>query len=190
MSIVTAATIVDEVESGLLPSDMLFEEVEGQRVELPPMGSYAEVLATRLLCLLYMLVDGRKLGFLTAETLFVLDAEKGLKRRPDIAFVSHERWPEGKPIPPVGIWDVIPDLAVEVISPTDLDLEVTTKLREYFKHGVRQVWQVRPIEGLVYIYDSPTSVAIHERTDTIDCGPILGNVRLALGSVFQQDAEK
>jgi Uma2 family endonuclease len=99
--------------------------------------------------------------------------------------VSHERWPEGKTIPPVGIWDVIPDLVVEVISPTDLDLDVMTKLREYFQHGVRQVWQVRPIEGLVYVYDSPTSVTIHERSETIDCGPILGNVRLALPSVFQ-----
>jgi Uma2 family endonuclease len=185
MSIVTVATIADEPGSGMLPSDMLFEEVEGQRVELPPMGIFAEMISSRLFGLLFGLVEGRNLGCLTVESLFVLDAVGGLKRRPDIAFVSYERWPQGKAIPRVGAWDVIPDLAVEVISPTDIDHKVTTKLHEYFKHGVRQVWQVRPIEGLVYIYDSPTSVTIHERTETIDCGPILGNVRLVLGSVFR-----
>lgn len=119
------------------------------------------------------------------ETVFVVDAEKGLKRRPGLAFISHERWLEDKPIPRVGVWDVIPDLAVEVISPSDLDLEVTAKLHESFKHVVRQVWQVRPIEGLVYVFDSSTSVTIRERSETIDCSPILGNVRLFLGSVFQ-----
>jgi Uma2 family endonuclease len=185
MSIVTAATIAEELGSGMLPSDMLFEEVEGRRVELPPMGIFAEMISSRLFGLLFGLVEGRNLGCLTVESLFVLDAVGGLKRRPDIAFVSYERWPEGKAIPRVGAWNLIPDLAVEVISPTDIDHKMTTKLHEYFKHGVRQVWQVRPIEGLVYIYDSPTSVTIHEHTETIDCGPILGNVRLALGSVFQ-----
>jgi Uma2 family endonuclease len=190
MSILTAnATNVSEAESALRPSDALYEEVEGRRVELPPMGSYAEFVSSRLFGLLFGLLDGQKVGSLTVETLFVFDAEKGLKRRPDIAFVSRERWPEDKPIPRVGVWDAIPDLVVEVISPTDLDLEVTTKLHEYFKHGVRQVWQVRPIEGLVYIYDSPTSVTIHERSETIDCGTILGNVRLSLASVFPDTEE-
>jgi len=189
MSILTAGvTSTGEREITLPASDVLYEEVEGRRVELPPIGSYAGYISTRLLGLLFGLVEGRRLGFLTVETLFVLDAAKGLKRRPDIAFVSHERWPEDKPIPRVGVWDVIPDLAVEVISPNDLDMEVMGKLHEYFQHGVRQVWQVRPSEGTVYLYNSPTSVTIHDRSETIDCGSILGNVRLALGSVFR-DAE-
>src|SRR5690348_14892283 len=124
MSILTAS-VTNQVETGLPPSDALYEEVEGRRVELPPMGSYAEFVSSRLFGLLFGLLEGQEVGSLVVETRFVLDAANGLKRRPGIAFVSHERWPEGKPIPPVGVWEVIPDLAIEVISPTDLDYEVT-----------------------------------------------------------------
>src|SRR5437899_12541857 len=84
----------------------------------------------------------RLLGTVLIEGLFILDSEGDLRRRPDVAFVSAERWPLDRPIPEDGDWEVIPDLAIEVTSTYDLWDGVLAKMHEYFDKGVRQVWIV------------------------------------------------
>ena len=81
------------------------------------------------------------------EMLFVLDAEHNLRRRPDVAFVSTARWPLDRALPETGDWDVVPDLAVEVISPNDVFKDVLAKVREYFHYGVQVVWVIAPRNG-------------------------------------------
>jgi Uma2 family endonuclease len=107
--------------------DSLYEVVNGQRVELASKGTFAALLATTIASCLREFLVGRGLGRVAAEGLFVLDADKDLRRRPDVAVVSAERWPMDQPIPKEGDWAVIPDLAVEVISPNDLVKSVTHK---------------------------------------------------------------
>ena len=69
-------------------------------------------------------------------------------RRPDIAFVSFERCPADLlPSTRENAWDVVPDLAIEVISPSDLAEEQLEKVLEYFQAGVRLVWVVYPTLG-------------------------------------------
>ena len=62
------------------------------------------------------------------ETLFLLDRSRGLKRRPDVAFVSAKRWSLKREVPGTESWDVIPDLAVEVISKTNSANAVARKI--------------------------------------------------------------
>jgi Uma2 family endonuclease len=118
--------------------------------------------------------------------LFILDAQRNLRRRPDVAFVSADRWPLDREIPTTGDWDVVPDLAVEVIRPNDIFQDVLTKLQEYFQYGVQLVWAVVPEAQQVYVYDSPTQVRILTIRDTLTGSTILPDFHLPLASLFQR----
>ena len=144
--------LTSENDAALLVQDEpLYEIVNGQRVDLPPMSVYTTWLASRLHGRLWPYVEDKGLGMSVAEMLFVLDAEHNLRRRPDVAFVSTARWPLDRALPETGDWDVVPDLAVEVISPNDIFKDVLAKVREYFHYGVQVVWVIAPEERQVYI---------------------------------------
>jgi Uma2 family endonuclease len=169
--------------------DGLYEVVNGQRVELPPMSPYAAVVVSRLGYRLGPFVDEHRLGIVVTEVLFIVDPKRNLRRRPDVAFVSAERWPLDRLIPETGDWEVIPDLAVEVISPSETWEEVLAKMDEYFEKGVRQVWTVAPISQKVYVFDSPTRVHILTAADELDGGTLLPGLRLPLAPLFQRQTE-
>ena len=169
------------------PEEPLYEVDNGERVELPPMSAYASWINTRLGCQLFPFVETHALGTVVLEMLFILDPERDLRRRPDIAFVSSERWPLGQEIPETGDWAVIPDLAVEVVSPNDLFKDVFAKMREYFQMGVRQVWIILPEEKEVYVYNSQKDVRILGSSDQLDGGTLLPGFRLPVGTLFTRE---
>jgi Uma2 family endonuclease len=169
--------------------EALYEVVNGERVELPPMGVNASLIASRLHINMGYFVESERLGILTMETLFILDAKRNLRRRPDLAFVSAQSWSLEQPVPEEGDWDVIPDLAVEVTSPNDTLGEVLTKVNEYFACGVRQVWLVVPRTQNVLVFDSPAGARILSATEELDGGILLPGFRLSLASLFQHQAQ-
>jgi Uma2 family endonuclease len=150
------------------------------------MSAYATWLASRLHGRLWPYAEDKGLGTSVTEMLFVLDAEHNLRRRPDVAFVSTARWPLDRTLPETGDWEVVPDLAVEVISPNDIFKDVLAKVREYFCYGVQVVWVVAPEERQVYVYDSPTHVRILTGQDELTGGEVVPGFRLPLGHLFQQ----
>jgi Uma2 family endonuclease len=172
----------------LVQDEPLYEIVDGQRVDVPPMSVYTTWLASRLHGLLWPYVEEHGLGTCVMEMLFILDAERNLRRRPDVAFVSAERWPLDREIPTTGDWAIVPDLAVEVISPNDIFQDVLTKLQEYFQYGVQLVWAVVPEAQQVYVYDSPTQVRILTVRDTLTGGKLLLDFHLPLAHLFQRSA--
>ena len=167
---------VDDVER--------YEVIDGIRVEREPMGAFETVLASWLCHLLNSFAGGRKLGLAVNETLFVLHASRNLQRRPDVAFVSYTRWPAAV-VAREPAWNVVPDLAVEIVSPTNLAEEIDSKVTDYFQSGVRLVWVFYPDAGRVYIYQSPTQVSILERTDTLDGGEVLPGFRLPIVQLYE-----
>jgi len=58
------------------------------------------------------------------------------QRRPDVAYVSYDRWPRQRRVPRTQAWAVVPELVVEVISPSNTFEEVVNKVREYFRASV------------------------------------------------------
>jgi len=183
---VSPSLVVSEHETVLAVQDEpLYEIVNGQRVELPPMSAYATWLASRLHGRLWPYAEDKGLGMPVAEMLFILDAEHNLRRRPDVAFVSTARWPLDRALPETGDWDVVPDLAVEVISPNDVFKDVLAKVREYFHYGVQVVWVIAPEEQQVYVYDAPTHVRILTGQDELPGGEVVPGFHMPLGLLFQ-----
>ncbi len=181
--------LASENDVALLPQEeTLYEIVDGQRVDLPPMSAYTTWLASRLHGRLWPYVEEHGLGMAVIEMLFILDAERNLRRRPDVAFVSAARWPLARELPSTGDWDIVPNLAVEVISPGDVFKDVLAKLREYFQYGVQLAWVVVPEEQQVYVYDSPTHVRILTAQDTLASSEVLPGLHLPLAGLFQRSA--
>jgi Uma2 family endonuclease len=175
-----ATTLSSGPAAAQFDNDTLYETVNGQRVELPPMGAFEAWIANRLVNPLGSFVESRKTGQVVVEMLFRLALPTHQERRPDVAYVSYDRWPKNRPVPRRNAWDVTPNLAVEVISPTNAAEEVHTKVHEYFQAGVDQVWVVFPVDGEVYIYTSPTNVRILQRTDVIEGNPLFPGFKLQL----------
>ncbi len=142
----------------LSDSEQLFEVVDGIRVE-KPVSAASIWIASRLNSRLDHFVTANELGTAVTEMVFILDSTRNLRRRPDVAFVSAAKWPVGQ-MPPIETdWAIIPDLAIEVISPGNRYTEVVRKLREYFEYGVGEVWLILPEERLAQVYSSPDGMA-------------------------------
>ena len=169
--------------------DVLYEVVDGQIVELPPMGAYPTWIASLLIVPLGAFAQTQGLGRAVVEMLFRIDPTTNLQRRPDVAFVSYERWPRSKRVPEDAAWHVVPDLAIEVVSPTNLAEDLLVKVHEYFRAGVRQVWVVYPVAAQVHVHESPTHIRVLGRGDELDGGPLLPGFRLPLAELFEDEAE-
>jgi Uma2 family endonuclease len=165
-----------------------YEIIDGVRVEREPMEAFETVLASWLCHLMNSFAVGKKLGLAVNEVLFVLNAARNLKRRPDVAFVSYARWPTSV-VAREPAWNVVPDLAIEIVSSTNLAEEIDRKLTDYFQAEVRLVWVFYPDSGRVYVYESPTHVSILERTDTLDGGEILPGFRLPIAGLYEAVAK-
>ena len=149
------------------------------------MGAYEVRLATLLAARIETFAQQHQLGRALQEMLFDLTVATGRKRRPDVAFVSFDRWPLTRRIPRTEAWEVVPNLAVEVVSRSDSVDYIVDKVAEYFHAGVERVWVVFPSQEQVYVYDSPTSVRILTRTDELSGDPILPHFRLPLVELFE-----
>jgi Uma2 family endonuclease len=169
----------------LATEEPLYEVVNGQKVELPPMSIYATRVAGRIYSRLDAFAEAQGLGTVVMEGLFILDPVRNIRRRPDVAFVSSLKWPLDRLLPENGDWEVVPDLAVEVVSPNDLFEDVLAKMREYFRLGVQQVWIILPVDREIYVYDSPTSPRVLTAADDLNGEPLLPGLRLPLSSLFQ-----
>jgi len=167
-----------------------YEVVDGRFVENPPMGALESILASSLQGLMGSFAESHGLGSVATETLFLIDRAQNLKRRPDLAFVSDQRWSLKRPVPRTEAWEVVPDMTVEFISQSNSADQVAIKIEEYFQAGVRVVWVVYPVTSKVYIYDSPTRVRILQLGEELDGGDVITGFRVALTTLFKKGREE
>jgi Uma2 family endonuclease len=162
--------------------DRLFEVVKGVRVE-KHMGLIENLIASVFIGRLEPFCRTNQLGHAVMETLFEIPGSDN-DRKPDVAFVSFQRWPANRPLPRVNAWPVAPDLAVEVISPTDKAFDVIEKVQEYFSGGVRQVWHIYSHVEQVFIFTSPTQVRVLTRADELTAEPLVPGFRMPMADLF------
>ena len=169
----------------------LFEVIDGERVVLPSMATLSTWFASILHLQLTAFDQTKKLGRALSQGLFRLPAPVNRDRRTDIAFVSYQRWAKERKVPRDGhAWDVVPNLCIEVVSPTDGAEELETKVIEYFRVGVEMVWVVYPLAGRFYVYESSTQVRRLTANDELDGGAVLPGFRLALAELFAEASEE
>ncbi len=163
------------------------ELVDGVLVEKTP-GFYESYLAVRVASCIGRFVDPRGLGIVTGEA-GMMRLMAGLVRIPDVAFVSWDRLPEGC-VPRAPIPDLAPDLAIEVLSKKNTALEMSRKLDDYFKAGVRLVWYVDPRTRTVEVYTRHQARTIIHETEMLTGGDVLPGFSLPLKDLFFEPVRK
>ena len=138
-----------------------YEYVKGELIPMAAASMRHGRISVNVLRYLDQTVYDNKLGELyTAETSFKV-GERVLK--PDIAFISSERITgdpdKGSPISP--------DLAIEVVSPTDIQSRIVGKALAYLDAGTRCVWVLEPVSQTVTVYKSETDIKTLTRDDTL-----------------------
>jgi Uma2 family endonuclease len=170
-----------------MSNDLLYEVVDNQVRELPPMGIEEALIASTLFRILSPFTWTSGLGRVVSEALFLLTPTQKRQRRPDLAYVSFQRWPRGRRVPSADAWEVVPTLAIEVVSPTNFANGVLEKIEDYFQSGVERVWVIYPTVAKLYDYDSPSSVRILTRDQSLDGGALLPGFQLPLVELFESE---
>lgn len=101
--------------------------------------------------------------------------------KPDVAFVSTAQLTgdrtKGFPIPP--------ELAVEVVSPSDVQSRVAEKALAYLNAGTRLVWVLEPISQTVTVYRSETDIETLTRKDTLTGGDVVPEFSCPVAHLFE-----
>jgi Uma2 family endonuclease len=128
-----------------------FEVVDGELVEMPPMSEEANWIGGQLFAVVNEYCRARGLGRVyPQDTPFRgFPGHRISVRKPDVAFVRQERLSAHLSKKDLAI---APDLAAEVLSPSDPAVDVNRKVEQYLAAGVRLVWVVDPDLRLVYVH--------------------------------------
>ncbi len=176
--LVTAEELFDSADDGYR-----YELVRGERIRMDPTGGRHAAVAVRIARLLDEYVEAHDLGVCgTAEPGFVLQRAPDVVRAPDVSFVAKARIPEAGI--PAAYWPGPPDLAVEVVSPSDRLADVHGKIAEYFAAGTRLVWLVEPAARVVYAYRSQHDVQVIGGGGELTGGEVLPGFRCPVRRLF------
>ena len=153
----TTMTVEEFLESDLEG----YEYVKGELVPMPPTSLEHSDISVNLILLLGSHVRENQLGRVSVSDTGFRVGERVLV--PDIAFVSTDRLPadrrKASPVPP--------DLAVEVVSPTDASHRIEEKAFAYLEAGTQLVWVLKPRSKTVTVYRSETDITLLTRNDTL-----------------------
>lgn len=162
----------------------LCELINGTLVE-KPVTFYESFVATRLSTLLNNYVMPRHLGIVLGADA-TMRLVPGRVRLPDVSFVSIERLPDGQ-VPREPIPSIAPDLAIEVLSPSNTQAEMRQKMTEYFESGTRLVWLVDPPSRTIAVYEGAVEpMRTLAESDTLDGGIVLPGFTLDIAELSAQ----
>jgi Uma2 family endonuclease len=175
----------------LLPmetDEALYELINGQRVAMPPMSLRAATVAGRLHVFLNSFATPNRLGEAFIETLIQVQVpeDEDRNRRPDVCFVSTARLAVASPEDfDANAWEAVPDLAIEVTSPTDRAEVHREKVQEYLWLGVRCVWVVYPKLRIIDIYEASGAARTFGPDGVLPGDPVLPGLEIRLDELFR-----
>ena len=164
--------------------DKRLELIDGVILVMPPSSNKNTVVAFRVARFLGNHVDEHDLGYVTgADGGFELGPKTVLI--PDVGYISKER--AGKLVG--NVFPVAPDLAVEVISPSETARKVLDKVRAYLLAGTQLVWAVDPIDKVVDVYrlaeDDTINVKTLDINEILDGGSALSEFTISVKELFK-----
>jgi Uma2 family endonuclease len=177
----TTARLTAE-EAWRLNSPGRWELVDGQVVGTSPAGALHGRVVARAARLLGGFVEERNLGeVLAGDPGFILRRNPDTVRGPDVAFVSAPRLP-GRP--PAEFISGPPDLAIEVMSPSEDWRSVDRKAAEFLAAGAVAVWVVDPGAETAKAYTG-AGVRVLSRGESLSCPELLGAFELRLADLWR-----
>ena len=188
MTVQPEVKTITEAELMALGSKARVEVVDGEIVEMAPVGIRHQFVGGNFYNPLQVFVKQHDLGFVFYDGLiYLLDqTEKHLRgaRVPDVSFVRKGMIPKGwnidRPFPGA------PTLAIEIVSPDDDAEDLLKRTRDYLRAGSEQVWIAYPSEREVHQHRrGADTVRVYTRdTDALDVEGLCPGLTLTLGAIF------
>ena len=167
-----------------LPDDgWRHELIDGELRTMAPAGEQHGQVAVNFTYLVVDHVRRHHLGrCYIAETGFVLQRDPDTVRAPDLAFTRTERL---SPAPSRSFSEIVPDLVVEVVSPSDRASEVTKKALVWLQARVRSVWVIDPDAEVVTVHKDADVIGLLQDLDAVLSGEdVLPGFEARLGDIF------
>lgn len=165
----------------LLPEnrERLLEFVAGEIVEVVS-NPISSNVASIMTVFIGAFVIQHNLGYTTgADGGYMVEGERYI---PDIAYISYKR--QSTLVSVDGYNPLAPDLAVEVLSPGNLEVDMEIKIANYLAAGT-VVWRVKPLEQQIAVFVPGAPVKILAINDVLDGGAVLPGFKLPLKDIFR-----
>ena len=168
----------------MAPAEVRRELVNGELVEMPLNNARHGEVATVLIHALFEHARKCGGGKVMSEVGFVLQLPYDLEqvRCPDLAFISDARL-GGRPLPEK-FFPGPPDLAVEILSPSDASVYVQQKVRDYLEAGVRLVWLFAPQSKSATVYRADGSARLLRERDSLEGEDVLPGFTFRLSELY------
>ena len=175
----TPETVLMTLEE-FLESDLEgYEYVKGELVSMPPTSGEHGRISVNLILPLGVYVRENQLGDIyVSETGFRV-GERVLV--PDVAFLSTDHISADLS----KVFPIPPDLAVEVVSPTDMLHRVEEKAFAYLEAGTQLVWVLKPVSKTVTVYRSETDITLLTRNDTLTGEEVVKGFSCQVAELFK-----
>jgi Uma2 family endonuclease len=163
-----------------LPDDGMRHELdEGDLISMPPpLGRHGKI-SVKISFLLTGFVDPRSLGDVFVESGFRLNHDT--VRSPDVSFIRAERV---RTMDPDRRFEGGPDLAVEVISPSETASDIAHKVSQYLRTGVQVVWVVYPRDSSIHVFESSGAARVLGSGDLLEAPTVLPGFSVRVSQIF------
>ena len=149
---------------------------------MSPSGFSHSAIGARFCGRLSNFVEAGRLGVVVgADGGFLISRNPDTVRAPDVGFVRQDRVPS--PLP-VKFWDGAPDLAVEVISPSDTALAVDEKVQDWLDAGTEEVIVINPKQKSVKVFRSGGTASVLRGDDVPEALESVPGFRCEIAELF------
>ncbi|HYV13398.1 MAG TPA: Uma2 family endonuclease [Pyrinomonadaceae bacterium] len=180
MSTTTQTHLMTVEEFENLPDSPYRQElIKGELLTMPPPNFLHGVIVANLAILLGHHIKANGLGHVCAETGYRLESDPDTVLGPDVSFVSKERADQADD----SYYEGPPDLAIEVLSPSDRKGYIERKLAIYLETGTRSIWLVNPRRRTVEVISSSGERrTLHEDDELVD--DTIPDFRVKVSEIF------
>ena len=160
-----------------------YELIQGVLIEMPPTSHNSSRVAVRFGRWIGNFAEEHDLGHdVGADAGIHIEHDPDTVRVPDYGFISYER--AAQPPPLRGFAQVVPDLVVEVVSPSDRQPDIDAKTQMWLEAGVRLALVVYPKTREVHAHDDDGSVVRYGIGDTVEGDPVLPGFSCPVADIF------
>lgn len=158
------------------------ELVRGEIIKLIPPGGYHGAIAVAVAMLLRLWAQRSGGGYVAVEAGYQLAHDPDTVRGPDISYIRADRIPATGV--PEGFWTLAPDVAIEIVSPSETALEVREKVRDFLAAGTPLVWTIYPRMREVVVHNADGSAQTYTNDDVLAFPDILPGFSCTVAELF------
>jgi Uma2 family endonuclease len=174
--------LITAEEFALMPGSEHKELVRGEIIDtMPPSREHGRI-ALAIGALLRLWASQGSWGEVGVESGFILAHDPDIVRGPDVYYVRADRvLADDKPN---AFWTIAPDLAIEVISPSETLEEVRAKIRDFLSAGTPLVWTIHPSSREVVVHTPDGLARTYGADDVIEYPDILPGFSCKVAELF------